>query len=330
MLQRSRKYVLAAVVALAAAGLHSVPVDAGEVVFEESFSVEDGGELTITVGDMDVKIEPGKSNEATVAVTVTGNVDKMRERFEKMNFTAELEGNSLVIDTDERGWTMHWWGSGSRGSILLTVHIPERFDVHAQTSDGDIDAGPLQGDIVLKSSDGDIETSRLSGSRAHLVTSDGDVRVDDITSDDIVIRTSDGDVTAERLQGESVELKTSDGDIGAAKIEAEKISARSSDGDLDLTVSGGELVARTSDGDITVTVDGQIALDLTTGDGDVVLRAPRGFGAVLDLRGEHVKLGGNVSLDGEVSTRRVSGKLGDGGPQVRVRTSDGSIAVRFD
>ena len=142
--------------------------------------------------------------------------------------------------------------------------------------------------------------------------------------------TSDGDLTADLLQGGSVELKTSDGDIDAEKIEAEMIKARSSDGDVNLTVSGSELVARTSDGDLTVVISGQIALDLSTGDGDVTVRAPKGFGAVLDLKGEKVKLGGKVALDGEVSSRRVSGTLGDGGPTVRVRTGDGSIVLRFD
>jgi hypothetical protein len=315
---------------LAAAGLHAGHAYAGEVIFDESFSVKSGGTLKVSVGDMDIQLEPGKSDEAVVKVTVTGNIDKMRERFEKMNFTAELDGNTLVIDTDERGWSTNWWGSGTRGSILLTVAIPKQFDIDAQTSDGDINAGGFDGEIELKSSDGDIEIDRLTGPIVHVSTSDGDIDVDDIRSDDIALRTSDGDVTAVLLQGGSVALKTSDGDIVADKIEAETISARSSDGDVELTVSGAELVARTSDGDLTVTISGQIALDLSTGDGDVIIRAPKGFGAVLDLQGEQVKLGGKVALDGEVSSRRVSGTLGDGGPKVRVRTGDGTIALRFD
>jgi len=322
--------VLSALILMVAVGFCAGNAHAEEVVFDESFSVKSGGKLKVTVGDMDIQLEPGKSDKAAVKVTVTGNEDKMRERFEKMNFTAELDGNTLVIDTDDRRWSTNWWGSGTRGAILLTVTIPNKFNIHAQTSDGDINAGGFDGEIELKSSDGDIVIDRLTGPVVHLSTSDGDIEVDDIRSDDIVIRTSDGDVSAVLLQGKSVELKTSDGDIDANKIEAETILARSSDGDLDLTVSGAELLAKTSDGDITVTVAGQIALDLSTSDGDVTIRAPRGFGAVLDLRGEHVKLGGKVALDGEVSSRRISGILGDGGPKVRVRTSDGSVAIRFD
>ena len=112
---------------------------------------------------MDILLKVGKSDQARVEVVVTGDIDKMRERFEKMNFTAELKGNTLVVDADQRGFrTVLWWGS-SRGSIHMTVTIPKQFDVYAQTSDGDISAGGQEGEIELKSSDGDITVDRLTG-----------------------------------------------------------------------------------------------------------------------------------------------------------------------
>ena len=82
-------------------------------------------------------------------------------------------------------------------------------------------------------------------------------------------------------------------------------------------------------GDIDVKVEGQTALDLSTSDGDIIIRVPSGFGAEVDLKGEYVRLGGKVTLEGEVGKRYVSGTLGDGGPRVRARTSDGSVSLRF-
>ncbi|MGD8412931.1 MAG: DUF4097 family beta strand repeat-containing protein, partial [Candidatus Latescibacterota bacterium] len=327
MTGRTLQRVLAVLLVVAVGGIFAAHAAAKEVVFEDTFPVKPGGKLKITVSDLDIDLKSGKSDEAVVTVTVTGNIDKMRDRFDKMNFTAELDGNTLVIDTDERSWSTNWWGGSGRGSILLTVVVPKKFDIEAGTSDGDIEAGGFDGSFELKSSDGDIKVDRLEGPLVHLGTSDGDVEVDDIESDDITIRTSDGDLVIGRLVGSSVELKTSDGDVNADMIKAATISARSSDGDVMLTVSGSQLVAKTSDGDLTVVVDGEIALDLTTGDGDITIRAPKDFGAMLDLKGEHVTLGGKVALEGEVSTRRVNGRLGDGGPEVRVRTGDGDITV---
>ena len=127
-----------------------------EVVFDESFAVKAGDELKVTVGDMNVLLKTGKSNEAHVEVTVTGNLDKMRKRFEKMNFTAEIDDGALVLDTDNHNsWSINWWGS-SGGGIHLTVTLPEKFDLHVQTSDGDISASGFEGDIELKTSDGDL------------------------------------------------------------------------------------------------------------------------------------------------------------------------------
>jgi DUF4097 and DUF4098 domain-containing protein YvlB len=326
-----RGAVLAALITLVAVGFYAVDAGAEEVVFDDSFAVKAGGKLRATVGDMDIVLKVGKSDQARVEVVVTGNIDKMRERFEKMEFSAELQGNTLVLDTeDRRSWTSGWWGSSSRGNIRLTVTMPQQFDVYAQTSDGDIAAGGQEGEIELKSSDGDITVDRLTGPMIHLSTSDGDIDVDDIRGDDISLRSSDGDLTADLLKGTSVTLKTSDGNVDADKIDGETIAVRSSDGDLDLTVSGGELRAKTSDGDIAVTVVGQMALDLSTSDGDITIQVPRDFGAELELKGERVKLGGKIALEGEVSERRVRGTLGDGGPRVIARTSDGSVALRFD
>jgi hypothetical protein len=330
MKRRARITVWAALLALLVVAVHSGQAGAKEVVFDESFSVTSGGKLKVTVGDMNVVLKVGKSDQAHVEVVVTGDIDDMRERFEDMNFTAELEGNTLVIDADQRGSrTIMWWGN-TRGSIHMTVTIPQQFDVFAETSDGDITAGGQEGEIELKTSDGDITVDRLTGPMVHLSTSDGDIDVDDISGDDIALRSSDGDITADLLKGKSVTLKTSDGDVDADKIEGESISVRSSDGDLDLTVSGGALEARTSDGDISVTVAGKMALDLSTGDGDITIQVPRDFGAELELKGESVKLGGKIALEGEVSKRRISGTLGDGGPKVIARTSDGSVSLRFD
>ena len=301
-----------------------------EVVFDESFAVKAGDELKVTVGDMNVLLKTGKSNEAHVEVTVTGNLDKMRKRFEKMNFTAEIDDGALVLDTDDHNsWSTNWWGSSGSGGVHLTVTLPEKFDLHVQTSDGDISASGFEGDIELKTSDGDLIAGNLTGPEIYLKTSDGDIEASELSGGDVSLRSSDGDLTVERIEVEYISMATSDGNVRASAIKADKIVAKSSDGDLELDISGGELQAKTSDGDIDVTLSGSMALDLSTSDGDITIRAPKNFGARIDLKGEHVKLGGKVAIEGEVSDRRISGILGDGGPTVRARTSDGSVTLRF-
>jgi hypothetical protein len=330
MNRKAKVTALAALICLAAGWPFAGFAGDKEVVFDETFPVRAGGKLKVNVGDMDIDLRSGGSEEARVEVTVTGSVDKMRKRFEKMNFTAELEGNTLVISAEERGsWSVLWFGHG-RGGIHLSVTLPRQFDVDAQTSDGDITADRLDGETELKTSDGDIVVAWGAGGLFDLKTSDGDISVDEVAADDVYLRTSDGDITVQSLKGRSVTVKTSDGDVAVDKMQGGSMSVGSSDGDLELTVSAGELRAKTSDGDIAVRVEDRVALDLSTSDGDITIRLPKHYGAVLDLKGEHVTLGGKVELEGEVSKKRISGTLQDGGPKLRARTSDGSVALRFD
>lgn len=325
MNKRTRVIVLAALVVLVAVGANA----GKEVAYDETFAVEPGGKLDLEVDDMDVEIAPGTSNEAHVIVTLSGDLDDARERFEDSHFTAKVRGNTLVIETDRprHGWSWSW--SSSRVDIHVAVTVPKKFDVRAQSSDGDLTANGIEGEIDLKTSDGDVELDGLKGAVTYVKTSDGDITARELDVEDIDLRTSDGDIKAVSIKSQVVSFSTSDGNVDADELEAESISARTSDGDLDLNVSGRELKARTSDGDIDVRVADKMALDLTASDGDITIRAPSGYGADVDLKGEYVSLGGKVTIEGEVTKRRVSGILGDGGPKVRARTSDGSVSFRF-
>jgi DUF4097 and DUF4098 domain-containing protein YvlB len=300
-----------------------------EVVFDETFAVKSGGQLRLDVSDMDVEVKTG-SDEGRVVVTLRGDLQKARERFEKSNFVAKLQGNTLVIETEEhRNWVSWGWSSGG-GGIQVSVTVPEKFDVAVKTDDGDVVAGNIEGEIELRTSDGDVHLGELKGPTIMVKTSDGDVIAKSLEGGNVELRSSDGDIIVERLAGDDVLASTSDGDVRLMKVDAKSTSVRSSDGDLMIAVSGGELRAKTSDGDIDVRIEGQTAVDLSTSDGDILIRAPADLGAELDLRGEHVKLGGKIALQGEVSKRSIAGTLGDGGPLVRARTSDGTIAFQFD
>jgi DUF4097 and DUF4098 domain-containing protein YvlB len=327
MNNRTRAVVTAALIVLLPTAIHAAEK---YVAFDETFDVKSGAALKLEVSDMDVEVKPGPSDQAQVVVTLTGDLDKARERFENSNFDARVEGGELIVETRERhGWHFSW-STGGRVGMLVTVTVPERFDVSVKTSDGDVVAGGVEGEIDLKTSDGDVDLGELKGPSIYVKTSDGDVTAEELVGGDVEIRTSDGDLRAELLRGDTVVMSTSDGEVVAEKIEAKSASVRSSDGNLRLGVSGGKLKAKTSDGDLEVRVDGRTAVDLSTSDGDIIIRAPSDFAADLDLKGEYVKLGGKIALEGEVSKRRISGKLGGGGPLVRARTTDGSVTLRFD
>ena len=60
-----------------------------ETMIDERFSVNEGGTLEVNVGDADVEVVPGASDEVHVEVILAARnlSDKAREYFEKQNFT---------------------------------------------------------------------------------------------------------------------------------------------------------------------------------------------------------------------------------------------------
>lgn len=319
-----------------------------ETVVDEEFSVDSGGKLIVDVDDMNIRISPGESGRARIIVTVAGpNADRAREHFEKLNFRAEVLDGELVVQTDRRRtWMQFNWNKYRGVSVLATITIPRRFDMDVQTSDGDLRAEDIEGELALGTSDGDIDLEGLRGPSIRVKTSDGDVATKDLRSEQVWVKTSDGDLWAEDVHGDDVEMGTSDGDITVRGMEAKSVTVttsdgdikvrelkassigvRTSDGDVDLAASGDELRIKTSDGDIQARIEDEMSVSLSTSDGNITLMAPADLRADVDLKGDRVRLLGGIKIQGEVGTRRVVGKLNEGGPEIQARASDGTVAL---
>lgn len=71
---------------------------------------------------------------------------------------------------------------------------------------------------------------------------------------------------------------------------------------------------------------------LTTGDGSIVLYLPSDFSADIDAHTGDGRIRSEFNLtedrDGERENRTVRGRIGKGGHTLKVRTGDGTIALR--
>ena len=92
----------------------------------------------------------------------------------------------------------------------------------------------------------------------------------------------------------------------------------------------GALEASTGDGDVSIGIGRYEGLSIRTGDGDVTVTAHPSIRATLDIQGEDLELGRSFTLTvaGRVSERSLRGTLNGGGPELHVRTGDGSITLR--
>ena len=179
-------------------------------------------------------------------------------------------------------------------SVQLEVKYPHpHFGINRGRVDIEIQM-PRQGQVNLHTGDGSIRLANLKGNM-ELDSGDGDLEINAVDGT-LKAHTGDGHIRAEgRFDG--VEIATGDGHV---ETRVEKGSSLGSGWDL-----------QTGDGNVSVELPTSFAadLELQSGDGQISLDLP-------------------VTVEGRLESNHVRGKLNGGGAPLRVRTGDGSIALK--
>jgi hypothetical protein len=110
------------------------------------------------------------------------------------------------------------------------------------------------------------------------------------------------------------------------------LTARSSNGKIEIDEHRGSVDASTSNGLIRASLEvlGKRGVQLATSNGRIVLELPEEVDADVDIRIDNGVIRSDRTLvpPNRESTGRLSGRLGNGGTQVKLRTSNGSISLR--
>lgn len=283
-----------------------------EMVLDRRFSVDEGDQLDVRVGDADVAVMPGTSDAVHVQIFVEGrDLERARDYYEKQNFRVEQQGRTVSIRTSpDRNTRFQFRDWRDHPKIIIKITTPERFDAEIHTADGDLSVERLDGRVAIRTSDGDVHAGYLSGSAVSLRTSDGDVRLQRADAATVEIQTSDGDLAIDEVVAERLTARTSDGDVRIARLAIDGAAqVQTSDGDLVLdAVSAETFTARTSDGEIRIEelIAGRSTLQ--TSDGEIVVRR---------LEGALEATGGDTDMS-----------IGLYKPaDLRLRTSDGDIVI---
>jgi hypothetical protein len=142
------------------------------------------------------------------------------------------------------------------------------------------------------------------------------------------VSTSNGEVRVSGIEG-NVRASTSNGAVRITNVTG-RLEASTSNGRIEASGVAGELTLRTSNGAIDVTAPGfRGPIEASTSNGAITLRLAGGVHA--DLRA--TTSNGRVSSDYEVTTRgsleknRLEGRIGEGGPPIRLSSSNGAIRI---
>ena len=154
---------------------------------------------------------------------------------------------------------------------------------------------PEQTNVECNSSFGNIKLANLNGN--------------------VKAKTSFASINSEDIQG-AVQLETSYGNINCQNITSADITARSSFGSIDIAcspLSPAEIIA-----------------DVVTSYGSIDFVTPPGFSGQLDLSTSYgsIKTDLPITITGEVSKKKLTGKIGDGKGKLRLKTSFDSIKIK--
>lgn len=306
----------------------------------------------------EVRLEPGTGSDVVVEVTRGGrDADKLEVRLRGGQLVVRYPGADIVYrDGDDRS---HRWGnmsslrvredgtfggggmeggrrvevrssgSGLEAHADLVVKVPAGKRVELHLAAGRVEASNVDGDLDIDVHSASVTATGTKG-RLMVDAGSGSVRVEN-ASGELEVDTGSGST---RLTGLDMTRVTVD--AGSGSIEARDLKAGRFSADVG---SGGVRVEGLTTDDLSVdTGSGSVRVELTkvpqrssldTGSGGVTLVLPEGAAADLDIDTGS----GGISSDFPVTAdsfqrRELRGRIGGGGPLIKVSTGSGGVRLQ--
>ncbi len=284
----------------------------------KSFTVGEGGELLVNTEIGTIEVLTSTGNELTVDVILdsrTSKESRAEDMFEDFIIDFEQDGDNVSIYAEydgNRSWSL--FGNRRKNlKVKYEIRVPKSYNIDLETSGGSIGVGDLVGKVNV----------RTSGGSLHFEDIDGTIKG----------RTSGGSITVETCTGD-VDIKTSGGSINIGHVSG-TVDAKTSGGSINVDEVMGAIDAVTSGGSIKATITKQPADDcqLRTSGGGVSLNLADGLDVDLDASTSS----GRVRSDFEDNDRKkyrskkrkssLRTSVGQGGPEIYLRTSGGDIRI---
>lgn len=321
------------VLSLFFAAVLAAPADAREVnkEFHRTFDVSPGAVLHLSHGDGDVFLTSWDKDAVQIDVRYRGEVKRIGFGGE-MDLEVEFkqDDNSITVAGKESGVNTVGIVFRDLREYVYEIQAPGYVVLDLQGEDGNVTASDWAADIRCRADDGDIRFSRVKSSRVEIRFEDGDVDLEGITAD-LFVQGDDGNVTVVDSRFDEGRFRLEDGDLvlmgceGACDIEI-------NDGDVSARRSRlGRIVVRAEDGDIDLDLlsGPELDVDVVTEDGAVRLSLDAAASAAFVLETGDGTIRVNAEGAEELSKReeRVTGTVGDGSGQIRLRTDDGDVTL---
>jgi DUF4097 and DUF4098 domain-containing protein YvlB len=204
-----------------------------------------------------------------------------------------------------------------------------------RSSSGSITATDLKGEAKFVTSYGNITCETFSGTSLDLKTDSGKIAISNASFRNCLANTAYGSVVCDHLKGDSIKLRSSSGSLDLAVIDAPTLDVSTSYGNIKAhEITTAKLLANSGSGSINIVCTPATGADLTaevkSSYGGIDFTAPAGFSGQVDLRTDYgsIHTALPITVSGDITKTKVTGKIGEGNGLLRLQTGSGSISLK--
>lgn len=309
-----------------------------------------------------VRLEPGTGSDVVVEVNRAGrDAAKLEVRLRGGQLVIRYPDDQIVYrdaDTDGSRWGGNWSdlrvredgtfggddqrdgfggrrtsirssGSGLEAHADLVVKVPigKRIEIHLAA--GSVEANNVDGDLDIDVYSASV---RATGTKGQLLidAGSGSVRVENATGE-LNVDTGSGSTTLSGLRMSRVLVDAGSGGVEARDVQAERFS-------VDIGSGSVRIEGLTTDDLMIDTGSGGVRVDLAkvprrsgidAGSGSVTLGLPEGAAADLDIETGSGGISSDFAVTADSFERReLRGRIGGGGPLIKVSTGSGGVRLQ--
>jgi hypothetical protein len=290
------------------AGLGAPGCSRASGAFQRTLPVKGPVDLEVLTGSGDVTARTGPPGSVSIQARIEssfslfGGGGEDAVRAIERNPPIVQSGNSIRLERPRHG----------NVAIDYVVTVPPDTRLRADTGSGTHRVSGVRRGVDVRSGSGDVELEDIAGG----------VRAD----------TGSGDVRGHRVAG-PVDVSTGSGDVRLDVAGPGDVRAHTGSGGVDVRGVVGGLVIDTGSGDVAAAGVPRGRWSVETSSGDVAIRAGRqSYDLDVDTGSGDITVGRplQMTVQGRItggSHDKLSGRVGAGGPLIRVRTGSGDVDI---
>lgn len=282
---------------------------------EKSFQVGPGGTLTVDAEQGSVEVRGNNKNRVDVQIkrdVRDYSGDRARRVLDDYIIRFDQSGNDVRITAafKNRERSREMRRVRNRLRVRFIISVPRKYNVDCLTRGGSITVDGLDGEVKSETSGGSLNFDDITGSvNGH--TSGGSIRIGAVGGR-VNVDTSGGGITIDNAGGD--------------------VTATTSGGGITVREVMGAIKAKTSGGSVKATLSRQPKADcsLVTSGGSITVYLDENIGVSVEAHtsGGSIHTAFPVRVQGKINRRDLRFDINEGGPELYLRTSGGSIYIK--